>query len=69
MSLSDKISNKAEDLGGKVKETAGEVTGDDELRGEGIADQAKAAVKDVVEDVKDALGTAAEKVKAALHKD
>ncbi|MFJ8965834.1 CsbD family protein [Lentzea sp. NPDC102401] len=69
MSLSDKISNKAEDLGGKAKETAGKVTGDDELRGEGIADQAKAAVKDVVEDVKDALGTATDKVKAALHKD
>ncbi|MDX8050984.1 CsbD family protein [Lentzea sp. BCCO 10_0798] len=69
MSLSDKISNKAEDLSGKVKETAGEVTGDDELRGEGIADQAKAAVKDVVEDVKDALGAATDKVKAALHKD
>jgi uncharacterized protein YjbJ (UPF0337 family) len=56
MSLSDKIGNKAEDLGGKVKETAGEATGDQELAGEGRADQAKAAVKDGVEKVKDAVG-------------
>lgn len=69
MSFSDKIGNKAEDLGGKIKETAGEATGDDELRGEGIADQTKATVKDAVEDVKSALGTAADKVKSALHKD
>jgi len=56
MSLGDKISNKAEDLGGKAKETAGNATGDEQLRDEGRADQAKAGLKGAVEDVKDAAG-------------
>ncbi|WP_280221131.1 CsbD family protein [Nocardia neocaledoniensis] len=68
MSLSDKISNKADDLGGKAKEAAGAVTGDDELRAEGKADQAESAVKGAVEDVKDAVGNAADKVKKAFGK-
>ncbi|UOZ08774.1 MULTISPECIES: CsbD family protein [unclassified Amycolatopsis] len=54
MSLGDKISNKAEDLGGKAKETAGNVTGDEQLKAEGQGDQAKAGLKDAVEHVKDA---------------
>lgn len=54
MSLGDKISNKAEDLGGKAKETAGNVTGDEQLQAEGQTDQAKAGLKDAVEHVKDA---------------
>lgn len=65
MSLGDKIGNKAEDLGGKAKETAGEVTGNDDLRAEGRADQVKAGVKDAVENIKDAV----DKVKGALKKD
>ncbi|ANZ39605.1 hypothetical protein BBK82_29730 [Lentzea guizhouensis] len=56
MSLSDKIGNKAEDLGGKAKETAGEAVGDEQLADSGRADQAKAALKDGVEKVKDAVG-------------
>ncbi|MEV6440780.1 CsbD family protein [Amycolatopsis sp. NPDC051716] len=54
MSLGDKISNKAEELGGRAKETAGQATGDEQLRAEGQADQAKAGLKDAVENVKDA---------------
>ncbi|GAB3158359.1 CsbD family protein [Amycolatopsis stemonae] len=69
MSLGDKIENKAEDLGGKAKETAGKVTGDDQLRAEGQADQAKAGLKDAVENVKDAVGDAVGKVKNVLKKD
>ncbi|MFF2082877.1 CsbD family protein [Nocardia sp. NPDC058176] len=68
MSLSDKISNKTEELGGKAKETVGAATGDDELRAEGKADQAESAVKSAVEDVKDAVGDAADKVKKAFGK-
>ncbi|MCR6483579.1 CsbD family protein [Amycolatopsis sp. OK19-0408] len=55
MSLGDKIGNKAEDFGGRAKETAGKVTGDDELRAEGQADQVKAGVKDAVDKVKNVL--------------
>ncbi|MBE1499897.1 uncharacterized protein YjbJ (UPF0337 family) [Amycolatopsis lexingtonensis] len=54
MSLGDKISNKAEELGGKAKEAAGNATGDEQLQAEGQADQAKAGLKGAVENVKDA---------------
>lgn len=60
--------NKADDLGGKAKEAAGKVTGDDQLQGEGKADQAKAGVAEAVENVKDAVGDAADKVKGVFKK-
>lgn len=53
MSVEDKIKNAAQNLGGKVKEATGKVVGNESLEAEGKADQAKAAVKDKVEDVKD----------------
>ncbi|CAN5191641.1 CsbD family protein [soil metagenome] len=53
MGADDKIKNAAEDLLGKGKEAVGNITGNDKLVAEGKADQAKAAVKDGVEDVKD----------------
>ncbi|MBF4161113.1 CsbD family protein [Nocardioides acrostichi] len=54
MGIGDKISNKAEDLKGRGKESAGAATGDEELKNEGKADQASASIKDGVEKVKDA---------------
>jgi uncharacterized protein YjbJ (UPF0337 family) len=54
VSFGDKTSNKAEDMGGKVKEATGSATGDDSLKDEGRADQASASVKDAGEHVKDA---------------
>lgn len=54
MGLDDKISNKAEDLKGKAKEGAGKATNDEQLEGEGKSDQASSALKDGVENVKDA---------------
>ncbi|MEU8266126.1 CsbD family protein [Sphaerisporangium sp. NPDC049002] len=54
MGADDKISNKAEELKGKVKKGVGDVTGDDELRAEGEADEAKGHVKQAGERVKDA---------------
>ena len=53
MGADDKIKNAAEDLLGKGKEAVGNITGNDKLVAEGKADQAKAAAKDTVEDVKD----------------
>ena len=47
--------NKAQDLGGRVKEAAGAVTDDDSLKAEGEADQKKAGIKDKIEDVKDKI--------------
>ncbi|WP_410626913.1 CsbD family protein [Amycolatopsis sp. cmx-8-4] len=69
MSMGDKIGAKADNLGGKAKEAAGSVTGDDSLREEGRADQAKAGIKEAVANVKDAVGDAADKVKNVLKKD
>ncbi|MTD14669.1 CsbD family protein [Nakamurella sp. YIM 132087] len=60
MSMGDKIKHAAEEVGGKVKETAGRATNNEDLQAEGQADQASANVKqagDKVEDAaKDALG-------------
>ncbi|MCU4298854.1 CsbD family protein [Brevibacterium permense] len=53
MGVDDKFENKAEDLGGRAKETVGDVTGDDQLKAEGATDQLKAKTKDVGESVKD----------------
>ncbi len=56
MSLPDKIGTKAEDAGGKAEEVTGEAVGNDRLAAEGRADQAKAALEEGVEKVKDAVG-------------
>jgi uncharacterized protein YjbJ (UPF0337 family) len=53
MGLGDKISNAAEDMGGKAKEAAGNATDNDRLRAEGQTDQVKADAKKVGENVKD----------------
>lgn len=45
--------NKADELGGKAKEAAGNAVGNDDLANEGKGDQVKAGVKQAVEDAKD----------------
>ncbi len=45
----------ADDAKGKLKEGAGAVTGDDELKNEGKVDQAAGTVKDGVDKVKDTV--------------
>lgn len=55
MSTADKISNKTEELTGKVKEGVGDATGDRSLENEGRADQAKGNLKQAGEKVKDAF--------------
>ncbi|MHB2207949.1 CsbD family protein [Methylobacterium sp. CM6257] len=51
----DRVEGSATNLGGKVKEGAGKVTGDEKLRNEGLADQAKGKIQNAVGGVKDAL--------------
>ncbi len=53
MSGMDKFKNKAEELGGKGKEQAGQASGDEQLEAEGQADQSKGNVKQAGEKVKD----------------
>ena len=55
MSATDKAKNKIEDLGGKAKEGIGKITGDRDTENEGRGDQAKSALKDAGEKVKDAF--------------
>ena len=44
---------KMDDLKGRAKEAAGDLTGNDDLQREGKADQAGASVKDKVDDLKE----------------
>jgi uncharacterized protein YjbJ (UPF0337 family) len=59
--MSDEIRNK-EDAKGRLKEAAGNLSGDDELKREGKVDQAGGKAKEGVEKVTD-------KVKDALRRD
>lgn len=59
--MSDDIRNK-DDANGRLKEAAGDLTGDDELKREGKVDKAAGAVKDGVE-------KASDKAKEAVGKD
>ena len=53
MSGIDKMKNKAEELSGKGKESAGEATGDRDLQAEGANDKAAGNLKQAGEKVKD----------------
>ncbi len=53
MGIADKAQNKAEQLGGEAKVTAGRATDDKDLKNEGKGDQAKGNLKQVGEQAKD----------------
>jgi uncharacterized protein YjbJ (UPF0337 family) len=55
MAATDKAKNTAQRAKGKVKETAGKVTGNDKLRSKGKVDQKKGDVKQAGEKIKDAF--------------
>lgn len=55
MANEDKARNKGEEAKGKLKEKAGDVTGDRELKQEGRKDQSKSKMKQAGENVKDAI--------------
>ena len=59
--MTDEVRNK-DDAKGRLKEAAGDLTGDDDLKREGKVDKATGAAKDGVEKVSDA-------VKGAVGKD
>jgi uncharacterized protein YjbJ (UPF0337 family) len=50
------MGEKLDDLKGRAKEAAGDVTDNDGLKREGKVDQGKAEVKDKVGDVTDKIG-------------
>lgn len=51
----DRIEGAAKNMGGKVKEAAGKVTGDEKLKAEGRADQVEGRVQNAVGGLKDTL--------------
>lgn len=54
MGLGDKISAKAEELKGKIKEGLGDATDNEQMEAEGKMEQGKSKFDQGVEDVKDA---------------
>lgn len=54
----DKAQHKAEELAGQAKEKVGDATGNDNLRGDGAADQAKAKAREADVDVNSIVDTA-----------
>ena len=52
--------HRGEDLKGRLKEAAGDVTGDEGLKREGKLDQASAATKSLIDDI-------AEKAKSVIN--
>jgi uncharacterized protein YjbJ (UPF0337 family) len=58
MGLDDKLHNAADKVKGATKEKLGDVTGDDDQKAEGRADQSKADLKNAGENVKDAASDA-----------
>jgi len=55
MGADDKIENTAEKTTGKIKETVGDATDNEDLQAEGRKDRAKGSLKQAAENVKDAF--------------
>ena len=51
----DRIKGAAKNIGGKIKEGAGQVLGDEKMKREGQADQVEGKVQNTVGGVKDAI--------------
>jgi uncharacterized protein YjbJ (UPF0337 family) len=51
----DRVEGAAKNLGGKIKEAAGKMTGDEKMKREGQGDQVEGKVQNVVGGVKDKL--------------
>jgi uncharacterized protein YjbJ (UPF0337 family) len=64
-----RMSGTTDNIKGNVKETAGAVTGDEQLEAEGKTDQLTGRLKDAVSDVKDAAEGAIDKVRDAAKRD
>jgi uncharacterized protein YjbJ (UPF0337 family) len=63
------MESKKDDVKGRVKEAAGDLTDDDDLKREGKADRAGASVKDKIEKAKEKGEEFVDKAKDKLHRD
>jgi uncharacterized protein YjbJ (UPF0337 family) len=55
MADNDRIEGAAKNMGGKIKEGIGNVTGDEKLKAEGKADQVAGKVQNTIGGIKDSL--------------
>ena len=55
MADNDRVEGAAKNIGGKIKEGVGKVTGDEKLKAEGRAEQVEGKVQNTVGGVKDAI--------------
>lgn len=60
--MGDELKHKAQEAAGKVKETYGDATNQDDVKAEGQKDQAESQVKQVGDKVKDAASTLKDKL-------
>ncbi|MDB5717413.1 MAG: CsbD family protein [Sphingomonas bacterium] len=60
---SDTFEGEGRNLGGKVKEVTGDVTGDRSLQNRGVADQVSGNLQSAVGSARDAIGPLADQVK------
>ena len=58
--------SNADDMKGRIKEAAGDLTDNDDLKREGKADQVGAKVKDAAESLKDKVADAVDAVKKKM---
>ena len=58
-----------DDAKGRIKEAAGSLTDDQDLKNEGKADRASGAIKEKVGEAKDKVDDAIDAIKDKLHKD
>ena len=63
------IEGNIDEAKGRVKEAAGDLTDNDDLKHEGKADQAAGKAKQVVEDVKDKVTDGVDAIKDKLTRD
>lgn len=64
---SDQVKGKMTNVGGKLKQAAGEATGNENMANRGVADQAKGAAQETWGNIKDAANEAAKTREAEQH--
>jgi uncharacterized protein YjbJ (UPF0337 family) len=55
MADNDRVEGAAKNIGGKIKEGVGNITGDEKLKAEGKADQVAGKVQNTVGGIKDSI--------------
>ena len=60
------MSGEADKIGGRIKQAAGDLTDNEELKNEGRKDEAAGEVKDSIDDAKDKANKAVDSIKEKL---